>query len=346
VRSTVILPTPTADLALLSDQLFQAWGVTCGEPLVQYLAWSERTGIFSLLAARGRVTAADVGAASVLSEQGADALLCVLAGMGLLCRRPEDGSYALTPLAREYLLPDSPYYAGAGLFLDCEKELPANYLREVEPPPGDSAAPWPLAERLRVQHSRNFAAAVIAARSGEFDGLTHVLDIGGGSGVLAIPLALDHPHLRITLVEWPTALDEIRTWLAAYGVEDRVELVGMNIFEDRWDFPACDGIFFGNIFHGHDDDACRRLARWSYACLSSGGKVWLHEVVFDDNRDGPLLAALWNANMVARKAGAQQRSIRELMQLLQAGGFVGCYSRPTAGRFTLVAGTKAASPRS
>jgi hypothetical protein len=341
------LPSPTTDLALLSDQLAHAWGVTCGEPLAQYLAWSDRTGIFSLLAARGHATTADICAASVLSEQGADALLCVLVAMGLLHRGYTDDTYTLAPLAREYLLCDSQYYTGAGLYLACEKELPANYLREGQAlgaSNGDGAAPWSLTTRLRVQHSRNFAPAVVAARSGEFDGVTHLLDIGGGSGVLAIPLALDHPHMRITLVEWPMALDEIRTWLTAYGVEDRIELVGMDIFEDRWDFAGCDGIFFGNVFHGHDDDACRRLTGRSRACLRPGGKMWLHEVVFDDNREGPLLAALWNANMVARKLGARQRSRRELLELLHAGGFVDCYSRPTAGRFMLVAGTKPMSP--
>ena len=56
VASTTLLHTPSVDVAEFTDQLAFAWGVTCGEPVSQYLAWSDRAGLFSLIAAREPMT--------------------------------------------------------------------------------------------------------------------------------------------------------------------------------------------------------------------------------------------------------------------------------------------------
>jgi predicted O-methyltransferase YrrM len=324
-QTSGVLRTPTTDIAELSERLGRAWGVSCGDSIAEYIAWSDAAGIFALLEAGDAVTADEAAASTVLNARGADALLGVLAGVGLV-HRSSGGEYRATDLAREYLFPSSPYYAGVGLYLGCEKPVPAAFLRDGAAAPAVAtvagATPWPVAARLRIQHSRNFAPSVIAARSGHFDGLRHVLDIAGGSGVLAIPLALDHPEMRITLVESRPTADLTRTMLQEYGVDRQVSVIGMDIFEDSWQRLGGDGVFLGNVLHGYDDAECVWLCRQSFNCLSPGGRILVHEVVFDEDRQAPLLAALWHANMIARRAGAGQRTVRELMSLLQTAGFV------------------------
>ena len=336
------LPMPSVDIAQLNDRLGRAWGVSCGESIPQYLAWAETAGIFSLVAARDYVTWDDFRSCTILGDYGVDALVPILNSLGLL-HRDDNSHYRLSTLAREYLLKESRYYVGAGLFWDCQKPIPTAFLRqhvEMSDTTNEEAkARWP-GNRLRVPHSRNFAPSVVAARTGEFDSVEHLVDIGGGSGVLAIPLALDCPRMRITLVELPSVVGSVREILAQYGVEQRVEVIGMNAFADDWAFAPCDGIFFGNIFHGNNDDACRFLCRKSIETLSALGKIWIHEVVFNENKDGPLVAALWNANVIVRKPGARQRTASELTSMLQHAGFEKCYTLPTAGGFSLVTATK------
>jgi 3-hydroxy-5-methyl-1-naphthoate 3-O-methyltransferase len=339
-RSTPILPTPSCDLFELTAQLGEGWGISCGERLVQYLAWSDATGIFSLLAERGPTTLNGICAGTILNEVGADALVSILASVGL-AHRTRGGLYSLSEMGLAYFVKSSPYYAGPGMFLDCDKELPNAYRREPVNSSEEASTPrWPTPLRLRVQHSRNFAPAVVAARTGEFTTVKHLVDVAGGSGVLAIPLALDRPDIRITLVETPGTIADVRDFLTQYGVEERVCLLGMDVFRDDWNFAACDGMFFGNFFHAVDDASCRILAKKSFDSLERGGKIWLHEILFNENRDGPLIAALWNANMVVRRKGARQHTASKLVEILQAAGFVDCYERPTAGGFSLVAGKK------
>lgn len=336
VQSSSVLPSPAADFAALNSQLGTAWGVTSGEPLAQYLAWADESGMFTLLHDCGRAPLTELRCGS-LSKAGAEALIYIAASTNIV-QRDLEGLYSLTDLGRTYFVNDSPYYVGAALYEHSVKPIPMAFLRaswEVTSP-----AKWSMPTRLRMQHSRNFGPSVVAARTGAFERVTHLIDMGGGSGVLAIPLALDYPTMQISLVELSEALPHIQDILARYGVEKRVHLIGLNMVSDDWRLPPFDGIYFGNIFHGFDDDGCRVLARKSYDLLPRGGRIWLHEVLFLEDHSGPLIAALWHANMVARKAGACQRTRSQLMSILESVGFRNCTAIPTLGGFYLLGACK------
>ena len=342
MKRHVELRTPQTDFADFTSMLGQAWGVTSGEPLVQYLAWCETAGVFAALSRGTSVTPEDIAAETSLHPRAVDALLCILASLKLV-ERGEDTSGILSSLGREYLLKESPFYIGDALYLKCGKALPEGYLArdsgniERNSPVGLLLPPD---KRLRVQHSRNFAPSIVASRTGILGGFQHVLDIAGGSGVFSIPLALDHPHLRITLVEVPEVVSSTKEILALYGVEDRVTILARDIFTDEWDFGKCDCVFFGNFFHCNDDEACQFLCTKSFETLSENGKIWVHEVLLNEGRDGPLIAALWNAIMVARNPKAGQRTATELFRIMKRSGFENFCCRPTVGGFSLLESSK------
>lgn len=334
------LPSPALDIALLTDSLGRAWGVSSAESLPQYLAWCDAAGVFEVLAREGSVSAVDLAAHTDLTAQGVDALIPILASIGVV--RRDGDRWMLSPLGAEYLVRGRTFYVGAGLYWDCRKPCPAPYVKggATTAAPAGSAPLWDPALRLQVPHSRNFSPSVVAARCGEFEHLVHLVDVGGGSGVFAIPLALDQPATRITLVDMPDLVRSIEDIVASFGVSDRIEVIGMDMFRDEWRFGDCDGVFFGNVLHGTDDVGCELLARKAFAALTNGGRIWIHEVLFKEDRTGPLVAALWNANMIARRPGARQRTGAELSSILRCAGFESCHMVPTAGHFSLVAATK------
>jgi len=194
---------------------------------------------------------------------------------------------------------------------------------------------WGRPERLLVQHSRNLPAAVVAVRAGHFTGVRHLCDIGGGSGVFAIPLALDYPDLRITLVELPRALPHIRRFLEQYRLAERVGLRGLNAHQTPWPPIGCDAILFGNFLHFCDDEECLQLLRESARQLPSGGRLFIHEMLWNDRKDGPLATALWNFWLTSVSAG-RQRTFGELAVLVRGAGFQEPTVVPTAGSFSLV----------
>jgi hypothetical protein len=336
----VRLATPQTDPATFTDHLSQAWGVRSGASAAQYLAWSESTGLFALLSSHGCATVEDICAGTILSEDGIDSLLPLLSSFGLI-QRTNDG-YQLTQLAEEYFLRESPFYVGPGLFLDCKKPLPPAYMKSSSKPGAVSVfqpeTHWDPALRLEVQHSRNFAPGVVAARSGRFEGIRHLVDIGGGTGTIALPFVLDHPEASVTLVDLPAGLNVVGAILKAYGVEKQVKLREMDVFADPWGFSACDGMLFGNFYHMFNDVQCGRLSRMCLESLAPGGRVFLHEVLFDESKAGPMIAALWNANM--RVIGGRQRTASEFAGILHDSGFQDFHITPTAGRYSLIEAIK------
>jgi 3-hydroxy-5-methyl-1-naphthoate 3-O-methyltransferase len=311
--------------------------------LVQYVAWAQKTDLFELMGARGGVTKEDVCAHTILSEAGADSLLVILTAIGLATRGP-GARYSLTRMACDYFLRSSPYCVG-DQFRSRGGPLPAGYRKEhsrwLERMRFRLVGRLPQfrfgsAVRLRNQHARNLAACVAAVRTGEFAGLRCLVDIAGGSGAFAIPLALAHPIGRIVLTDLPEALDNIRPILARHGLAERIELLGMNAFHGSWAVPQCDGMFIGNFLHGFSDETCLRVCQEAFRSLAPGGKVWVHEMVWNDTRDGPLMTALMHAAMRSATPGGQ-RTVQEIVDLLRGAGFVDPYVVPTSGAFALVA---------
>jgi hypothetical protein len=195
-------------------------------------------------------------------------------------------------------------------------------------------------QRLRNQHARNLAACATAVRTGEFGSVSCLVDIAGGSGTFSIPFALENPRARVILAELPQALPNIRPFLREHSLESRVELLGMNVFEYPWKIPRCDGIFLGNFLHGFGDETCIRVCREAFDCLQPGGRIWIHELIWNPNKDGPLITAINNAGMRSGGAG-RQRTAAELNSILRSAGFSAPYVVPGAGAFALIVGRKA-----
>lgn len=342
-----VLFTPTEDLG----DLF-GLGVL-GVPLVQYLAWSDSAGVFSCLDERGEASVQQIVDQTSLNERGVDAMLGILASLRIV-HRGGDGRYCLSELAKQYLVTRSPYYVGLSLYGMLKTPLPKELvtgrasvtrhstfygtLRErlramVDP------YHFGRPERLRIQHSRNFPAGVAAARSGQFDQVRHLVDLAGGTGVTSIPLALNRPDIQITLIDLPRSVPTIRKMLAEYGVDRRIRVIGHNLHDLPWPVPPCDGILMGNLLHAFDDEECRVMLRRCLAQLVAGGRLWLHEMLWNDNKDGPVVTALWNFRLRLSSAG-RQRTTGEFASLLEQTGFQGVSVVPTLGGFSLVTAAK------
>jgi hypothetical protein len=336
-----ILPTPATDVATLWEL-----GIT-GVPLAQYLRWADDMGLIAVLLDRGDATAQQVAERTALTSRGAEALAGVLCGLGLA--RRVGHRFMPTETAREYLDRRGPFYAGEALYGMLQAPFPgrlqqgshARRFSRVTQSWWDrlrflrSPHRWGRPERLLVQHSRNFPAAVAAVRGGQFRGVRHLADIGGGSGVFAIPLALDYPDMRVSLVELPRSLPHIRRFIEPYGVGDRITLRGFNVHETPWPLDGCDAVLFGNFLHFCDDEECLGLLRESARRLPRRGRLFIHEMLWNENKDGPLTTALWNFWLTSVSAGGQ-RTAGELTSLVRTAGFTAPAVTATAGAFALL----------
>ncbi len=337
------LEPPTTDDRLIWDIWLSRWQLPA-------TTVADEIGVFTLLEG-GPLSSNDVAVRLDLGRRGAEALLAVLASLGLLAQH--GGRFGLTDTARQFLLPASDFYWGAMLGRRADEGLARDLLaalrRDAHPElerDMRQVVAWAAGEiddeRARsttaAMHAHSFPAAVGVARNGVFTGVTRLLDVAGGSGCFPIALAQRHPTLRGTVMELAPVCRVAEEYIARYDVADRVDTLAANMFADDWPM-GYDACFFSNIFHDWDMDRCRLLARKAFGALPSGGRIYLHEILLVDTKDGPLPAALFSLTMLAGNYG-KQFSLGELGELLTSCGFVDVRATQTYAYYSLVSARK------
>ena len=340
------LALPTCDDRLLWDVVYSSF---------QYptLTVADELGLFPLLE-KEAATADEIAARLSIGPRATEAMLAVLTSLGFLVQH--QGRFSITDVTRNYLLPDRPYYWGPILKDDRNQTIQVRIWKALEEDTPYPAAPahdqkslieqWEIGDFdpaeaegfIARMHSYAFPSAMGAARNGDFSGVTRLLDVGGGSGAFSMALAMQHPSIRCTLMDLPAVCEAAQQYIAAYALEDQIDTHAIDMFKDPWP-SGYDAVFFSNIFHDWDQKRCLFLGRQSFDLLPSGGRIILHEMLFEDTKDGPLVAALLSMRMFVGTRG-KQFSAGELDALLRACGFTDIVVLPTYGYYSLVSGTK------
>lgn len=339
-------PPPTSDVAIWDTwlSLHHLPGITVADELGVLKSLHESPASALQLAAR-----LDYDPRTTI------AILRMLAALGYLQQRL--GLYQLTEAARLYLLKDSPYYWGHMLgnrtnVHDTLKErmlgrspsgVPGHRAEETK---GDrSAHAWASGqidiERARrvaaAMHSHSLPAATDLARTADFSGVSRLLDVGAGSGCYPIALALANPSLHATIMELPAMCAVAQEYVEAAGVSDRVDTVAVDMFREPW--PAgYDAVFFANVWHDWNFETCAWLAQRTWEALPAGGRIFLHEMLLDDDGDGPATAVSFSMLMLGTEG--QQFTLPELKGMIEGAGFVDLQARHTYGYYSLVSARK------
>lgn len=311
---------------------------------------AEETGVFDALCEAPLSFEALADKLS-LNRRALSALMAMLCGLNLVTRR--EGLYRPTPVTHAYLKSGSEYFWGS-LFSSYKDESPVHkqlleLLKQGETDmTGRPVQGWaagkitPEAAQFiaKFMHAHSLPAAVAAARSGVFRGVKKFLDVGGGSGVFAIAAAQRDPALKATIMDLDTmcaAAEEI--FIKGSGVESRVDTAAVDMFREDWP-QGYDALFFSNVFHDWNEETNAELAKKSYDALPSGGRIFLHEMLMNDNEDGPLTTASFSMLMLRGTQG-KQYTFRELKDILEGAGFTGVEATQTSPYYSVVSAGKA-----
>lgn len=167
---------------------------------------------------------------------------------------------------------------------------------------------------------------------------THIIDIGGGSGIHAIGACLTHIHLKATVCDRAPVLKYTKEYIEKYQLEKRIKIRKHDIFSSN-SFPKGDIHFYGDIFHDWTPEQCSEFAKKSYSSLPAGGMILLHEMIFDANKAGPPLTSAYNLKMLLWTEG-QQFSFDELASILTNAGFACIQQIKSIGNWSIVVGKK------
>ena len=149
-----------------------------------------------------------------------------------------------------------------------------------------------------------------------------LLDVGGGSGGVAIAAVKASPHIRATVADVSNVTPITQRFVTEAGVSDRVEVVTANVVEAsiRGSFDAVVLKSFIQVLSPND---ARRALKNIKASMAPGGVVYILGIgILDNSRVSPRGAAITNTIFINIYDEGQAYTEDEYREWITAAGFV------------------------
>ncbi|MDE3256869.1 MAG: methyltransferase [Gemmatimonadota bacterium] len=281
-------------------------------------------GVFTSLA-DGRLDPLHVAEKIRVSSERLSPLLYALAATGLL--RVEGNRFVNSDEAQRYLVETSPEYVGNlhHLLSDLWSAAlrTADSIRLDHPQAEHSFAGMPpgkLHNFLRGLHDEALATGRDLAARFDFSSRTRLLDVGGGSGGLAIAATEVCPALNATVVDLPEVIPFTRRFIGEAKANQRIRTLAMDVTRQPVPGEFDVAVVKAFIQTLSPDRAAVALSHVG-AALRPGGAVYiLGNGILDDCRYSPPDAAIFNIVFLNIYRGGRAYTESEYRNwLLQAG---------------------------
>lgn len=162
-----------------------------------------------------------------------------------------------------------------------------------------------------------------------FDGISKLMDVGGGTGAFLTAVGQAHKAPELTLFDLPPVVPAANARFAQAGLANRTEVIPGS-FRDGPLPKGADAISLVRVLYDHEDATVADLLAKCFDALPSGGRLIVSEPMRGENaptRAGDVYFALYTLAMGTGRA----RSRAEIAALCVAAGFEQI-TKPRAGR--------------
>jgi hypothetical protein len=285
-----------------------------------------------------------------IAARPTDVMLTLFAALGFVVSR--DGVFHLTEMAHEHLVKSSPWFIGPYYAALKDRPVCKDYVEVLRT---GRPANWGGAKDGKDWHQSmedpqfadSFTAAMdcrgvylgsAAARALDTSGLTHLLDVAGGSGIYACSIVARHPQLRATVLEKPPVDAVARRAIERRGLSGRVDVIAGDMLSAE--FPGgCDAHLISNVLHDWDEPVVKQLLAKSFRALPSGGLLIIHDMHLNETKTGPLPVAKYSALLMHSTEG-RCYSVAEIGRHVSELGFERMQFLPTAADRSLITARK------
>jgi hypothetical protein len=170
-------------------------------------------------------------------------------------------------------------------------------------------------DRAMTQLSRGGAEAVI--RAYDFSAFRHIVDVGGGHGLMLAAILRAHPHMRGTLFDRPHVVAGAKAVLAERGVIERCDIVGGSFFETVPE--GADAYLMRVVIHDWEDDEAIAILKVCRHAMGETAKLLLIERLIAPPNEMPA-AKFGDLNMLVLPGG-RERTREEFSDLFARSGF-------------------------
>jgi hypothetical protein len=155
-----------------------------------------------------------------------------------------------------------------------------------------------------------------------FDFLAYrtLVDVGGGSGGLAIAVTERHPHVRATVVDLPSVVSITEQLIAEAGAAGRVQAMGVDLLAEPLP-PLYDVAVLSSFLQDFESESARRALINVGAGVRPGGTLCVIGAILDETRLAPHWGVWFNYAAISFYERGQAHTERECRGWLKEAGF-------------------------
>jgi len=289
-------------------------------------------------------TAAEVAGRLETDVRATEMLLNALVALQLL--EKEDGVFRNGQLAARYLTEGAPDDSRSGLMHSAHLWQRWSTLTDCVKK-GTSVTYTPMEERkerwtqafIAAMHKNALARApqVVAAVGAE--GISRMLDVGGGSGAYAMAFIRANGNIRAEVLDLPSVIPLAGRYVEDAGLAGKVALRAGDMHTDDFG-DGYDLILMSAICHMNSPQQNRELFAKSFNALVPGGRFVIQDFILGPDKTSPRTAALFALNMLVGTRAGNSYSDREYFTWLEEAGFQEIRHIQLPGPTGLIVGTR------
>jgi SAM-dependent methyltransferase len=172
---------------------------------------------------------------------------------------------------------------------------------------------------LQVLHPGTVAAGHLLADQHDFSHYHKLLDVGGGSGGLALALAERNPQLQTAVLELPLVAPITRQFLQS--ANSRVQLLAADFVRDE--IPGSyDVLVMKSFTQILGETTVPQALQKAFALLEPGGDLYIQAAILDDDRTTPAWTVQFDLVLLNLYEDGRAYTESKYRHWLAAAGFV------------------------
>lgn len=240
----------------------------------------------------------------------------------------EDEFYRNTALTEKFLVVGNEFFLGGQikryqnrsypLWADLPEKLKAwKYGESNDETPEDEDQG---AESMAEQHNLALLHGRALGESFDFSKYKKLLDLGGGTGAMAIGLCETFPNLVATVFDLPENVKKADEFIAKSNLESRIKTIGGDIVKDN--LPQnFDVVLLANLLSVFDAETNKKLFSRIYEMLPEHGVCIISGWILDRNQLSPEISVLFCLEDICWNSSDVERSFEVYESWLKEAGF-------------------------
>ena len=152
------------------------------------------------------------------------------------------------------------------------------------------------------------------------DGVTSLLDLGGGAATNAIAFCQAYSGLHVTVFDLPDTLKTAERRVTEAGLASRIELVSGDFNCDGWGGPY-DAVLMSDILHYQGLGANARLVKQAFLHLKPGGRLIVKDRFLDQSGTSPAWATAFAVHILVNTEQGRCFKVSEALDWMMKAGF-------------------------